>query len=536
MITLGIEGTAHTIGIGILEDEKILANITKMYAPKEGGIHPREAANHHADNLVPLLKQALAQSKIEIEDLDLVSFSMGPGLGPCLRTVATAARALSLKLKVPIIGANHCIAHLEIGKLLTGAEDPIFVYLSGGNTQIISYKDGKYRVFGETLDIGIGNLLDKLAREFGLSFPGGPKIEKMALSGSKLYPLPYSVKGMDVSFSGLFTAAMAYYKKGIKLEDIAMSIQETVFSMITEVTERALSHLHKDEILLGGGVARNKRVQEMLKIMAETRDAKFYVPPGEVCVDNGAMIGYLGYLMYKNGIRMDIKDTEVNQKFRTDEVNIRWVRDIEHFKNYETMPGAEAEILYSEFFGRKAVKKVRIKKNYRDKDLDLDLRKERLKKEVRLLIEAKKVGLNAPIVYDIDYEDMSIVMEYIPGPTLREIFDNLSAMEKEQVCNELGKDIAILHNNEIVHGDLTTSNIIYYNQKLYFIDFSMGDKNAELEDFGVDLHLLKESFLSAHYIHYNYFDKIIENYLKHCKNSDKILNKLEEIEKRRRYS
>jgi N6-L-threonylcarbamoyladenine synthase/protein kinase Bud32 len=536
MITLGIEGTAHTIGIGILADEKILVNITKMYVPKEGGIHPREAANHHADNLVPLLKQALEQSHTKIEDIDLVSFSMGPGLGPCLRTVATAARALSLKLNVPIIGTNHCIAHLEIGKLLTGAEDPILVYLSGGNTQIISYKDGKYRVFGETLDIGIGNLLDKLGREFGLPFPGGPKIENLALSGLKLYPLPYSVKGMDVSFSGLFTAAMAYYKKGIKLEDIALSIQETIFSMITEVTERALSHLHKDEILLGGGVARNKKVQEMLKIMAETRDVKFYVPPGDVCIDNGAMIGYLGYLMYKNRIKMEIKDTEVKQKFRTDEVTINWASNLEHFKNYVTMPGAEAEIKYSKFFGRKAVKKIRIEKDYRDKNLDLELRKERLKKEVRLLIEAKKVGLNTPTVYDIDYEDMSIVMEYVPGPTLREIFDDLSATEKEQVCNQMGKDIAILHNNEIVHGDLTTSNIIYSNKKLYFIDFSMGDKNAELENFGVDLHLLKESFLSAHYKYYNYFDKIIENYLNHCKNSDKILDKLEEIEKRRRYS
>ncbi|MEM0160805.1 MAG: bifunctional N(6)-L-threonylcarbamoyladenine synthase/serine/threonine protein kinase [Thermoplasmata archaeon] len=536
MITLGIEGTAHTVGVGILKDDKILANLTKMYIPKEGGIHPREAANHHADNLVPLLKQALALANVEIDDLDLVSFSMGPGLGPCLRTVATAARALSLKLKVPIIGANHCIAHLEIGKLLTGAEDPILVYLSGGNTQIISYKDGKYRVFGETLDIGIGNLLDKVAREFGLPFPGGPKIEKMALAGEKLYPLPYSVKGMDVSFSGLFTASMAYYKKGISQEDISKSVQETVFSMITEVTERALSHLNKDEILLGGGVARNRRVQEMLKIMAEDRGAHFYSPPGEVCIDNGAMIGYLGYLMYKSGIRMDIKDTEVDQKFRTDEVNVTWLKYSEHFKDYGTLPGAEAEILNTEFFGRKAIKKTRIVKNYRDKKLDLELRKERLKKEVRLLIETKKIGINVPIVYDIDLVEMSIVMEYIPGPTLREIFDNLSGSEKDQVADNLGMAVATLHNNKIVHGDLTTSNIIYYNNKLYFIDFSMGDKNAELEDFGVDLHLLKESFLSAHYKYYDYFGKIIESYQKYCNSSSEILDKLEEIEKRRRYS
>ncbi len=184
MLVLGIEGTAHTVGVGIVSEKDVLANVSHMYRPPEGGIHPREAANHHVQYLPSLLKEALEKANINPEDLDGISFSQGPGLGPCLRTVATAARVLSLKLGIPIVGVNHCIAHLEIGRFSTGAEDPVMLYVSGGNTQIISYAAGRYRVFGETLDIGVGNMLDKLAREMGIPFPGGPHIEKLALNGS----------------------------------------------------------------------------------------------------------------------------------------------------------------------------------------------------------------------------------------------------------------------------------------------------------------------------------------------------------------
>ncbi|AMH93837.1 MAG: bifunctional N(6)-L-threonylcarbamoyladenine synthase/serine/threonine protein kinase [Methanomethylophilus sp.] len=325
MITLGIEGTAHTMSVGIVDSEAhVLSNIIDLFRPPQGGLHPREAANHHADAVAKTIVEAVETAGISLKDVDLVSFSMGPGLGPCLRVAGTAARSLSCALGVPIIGVNHCIAHIEIGNALTGCTDPCLLYASGGNTQIIAYSDQRYRIFGETQDVGIGNMLDKLGRDLGLGYYAGPTIEKMALDGDKLLDLPYSVKGMDISFSGILTAAVAYRDKGCRIEDICYSVQETTFSMLTEVTERAMAHIGKDEVLLGGGVAQNTRLREMVAEMAKERGAKMFVPERQFCRDNGAMIAWLGNIMYQSGVRMDIDETEVMQRYRTDAVPVTW--------------------------------------------------------------------------------------------------------------------------------------------------------------------------------------------------------------------
>ncbi|MEM4259110.1 MAG: bifunctional N(6)-L-threonylcarbamoyladenine synthase/serine/threonine protein kinase [Candidatus Thermoplasmatota archaeon] len=329
MICLGIEGTAHSIGVGIIKNVdnrcQVLSNVIKTYQPERGGIHPREAANHHAEYLADVIQQAVNDAHISFQDIDLVCFSQGPGLGPCLRTAATAARALSLRLQKPIIGVNHCVAHLEIGRgTIPECEDPVLLYVSGANTQVIAFAEGKYRVFGETLDVGIGNCLDKFGRLVGMKFPCGPQIEQLARNGTNYLELPYSIKGMDIAFSGLLTAAEEYFRKGEKLEDICYSLQETTFAMLTEVTERAMAHTEKKEVLLGGGVASNTRLRDMVVTMAKDRDALFFVPEKKLCVDNGAMIAWLGYLMYTSGIRMTIEDTVINQRFRTDMVQVTW--------------------------------------------------------------------------------------------------------------------------------------------------------------------------------------------------------------------
>ena len=325
MLALGIEGTAHTIGVGIVDEQcRVLANVYDMVRPEKGGIHPREAANHHAELAAPMIRKALETAGVGFDELDVVTFSQGPGLGPCLRTVATAARSHSITMGNPLDADTHCDPHISIGRGLTGCEDPALLYVSGGNTQVIAYARGRYRVFGETLDIGIGNMLDKFGREVGLPFPGGPRLEKLALSGNQLLPLPYSVKGMDVAFSGMLTAALALRKAGARLEDIAFSIQEVAFAMLTEVTERAMAHVGKDEVLLGGGVARNRRLQAMVGRMAADRGAKMFVPPGDLCIDNGAMIAWTGLLMHRAGIRTALKDSVVDQRFRTDEVAVTW--------------------------------------------------------------------------------------------------------------------------------------------------------------------------------------------------------------------
>jgi len=329
MLCIGIEATAHTVGVGVVKDYNgnciVLSNIMKIYRPEQGGIHPREAANHHTVYIADLIKESAKIARVSFSDINLISFSKGPGLGPCLRTGATAARALSLTLNKPIIGVNHCVAHLEIGRgTLNDCTDPVLLYTSGANTQVIAFAEGRYRVFGETLDIGIGNCLDKFGRTVGLDFPCGPAIEQLANNGKKYLDLPYSIKGMDIAFSGLLTAAEQYYKAGKNLEDICYSIQETTFAALTEVTERAMAHTEKYEVLLGGGVAANKKLREMVRTMAKERGASFFVPTKDLCIDNGAMIAWLGILMHNSGIRMKVEESFIDQRFRTDMVDVTW--------------------------------------------------------------------------------------------------------------------------------------------------------------------------------------------------------------------
>ena len=329
MIALGIEGTAHTFGIGIVDGKgNVLANVKDMYKPKRGwGIHPTEAAEHHRNVSEEVLKSALEKVKLSLNDIDVIAFSQGPGLPPCLLATMNFAKKLAKEFKKPLIGVNHCIAHIEIGLLKTGAKDPITVYVSGGNTQIIGFVSGKYRVFGETLDKALGNALDTFARECGLEMPGGPKIEELAKRG-KYVELPYVVKGMDLSFTGIVTDAIRKFKKGVPLEDLCYSLQETCFAMLTEVTERALAHTGKNEVLLTGGVAANHRLQQMLRFMVEDRGGRFFVVPREFAGDNGAMIAWLGLLMAKS-LRRKLKHltpdkVDITPYQRTDEVEVRW--------------------------------------------------------------------------------------------------------------------------------------------------------------------------------------------------------------------
>jgi len=329
---LGIESTADDFSIGISTfNGEILANIISTYMPEEGGIHPREAARYHAEVASNVLEEAFAKARIKPKNISVIAFSQGPGLGPCLRTGATVARALASYLNLPLIGVNHCIAHIEIGKLKTGAQDPITLYVSGGNTIVAAFDSGRYRVFGETLDIALGNCLDVFAREAGQrqkpGLPFGAVVEKMATKGKKLVPLPYTVKGMDMSLSGLLTAATNLLKKGEHtLEDLCYSIQETTFSMVTEVTERALAHTEKKEVLLTGGVAANKRLQSMIRAISEEHNAKFCVVPSEFAIDNGAMIAWTGVLAYTHGMVTPIEKSFVKLRWRLEEVEVPWVK------------------------------------------------------------------------------------------------------------------------------------------------------------------------------------------------------------------
>ena len=330
---LGIESTAHTLSFGLVsEDGVAFPSSSDLYTPEEGGIHPREAADHHSEIAGQLLRSLMHDNSLQSSDISAIAFSQGPGLGPCLRVGASIARGLSHSWNVPLVGVNHCVAHIEIGRNQTNCVDPVLLYVSGGNTQIIARKGGKYRVLGETLDIGIGNMLDKFARVQGMSFPGGPKIESLANDwiGSRNHcsmeqlSLPYAVHGMDLSFSGIMTAANQKIVDGHELEEVCWSLQEHAFAACIEVAERAMAHTGKNELLLGGGVACNARINEMAAVMCEERGATSFCPPKPFCVDNGTMIAELGRRMLSVSEQTELEDSAVSPGLRTDQTIISW--------------------------------------------------------------------------------------------------------------------------------------------------------------------------------------------------------------------
>ncbi|HXW66409.1 MAG TPA: bifunctional N(6)-L-threonylcarbamoyladenine synthase/serine/threonine protein kinase [Thermoplasmata archaeon] len=325
MVILGIESTAHTASVGIVgEGAEVLGLASDMYRPPSGGIHPREAANHHVERFPGLVRRALDAAQVRATEIEAVAFSQGPGLGPCLRAGATVARTLALLWEKPLVPVNHCVAHVEIARVLSGLEDPLLLYASGGNTQVIAYGRGRYRVLGETLDIGIGNFLDKLWIELGGTFPGGPALEQEARAGAELYDLPYSVHGMDVAFSGMLTAALALRAKGARRPDLAYSVEVTAYAMLTEITERALAHRRRDSVVLGGGVACNERLRGMVRTMVEERGGTMFAPPRAMCVDNGAMIAWTGRLAFDAGGAVPIAASAVEPRQRTDRVATPW--------------------------------------------------------------------------------------------------------------------------------------------------------------------------------------------------------------------
>jgi N6-L-threonylcarbamoyladenine synthase/protein kinase Bud32 len=480
---LGIEGTAWNLSAALF-DRDLLALVSRPYSPAQGGIHPREAAQHHAS----VMKELLAEVLNDPRQITGIAFSQGPGLGPCLRTVATAARSLALALDIPLVGVNHCVAHVEIGCFATGCRDPIVLYASGANTQVIGYLNGRYRIFGETLDIGIGNALDKFARSKDLPHPGGPLLERLAKEGQYI-ELPYTVKGMDLAFSGLVSAAK---ESRAPLPDVCYSLQETAFAMCVEVTERALSLTGKNEVLLVGGVGANRRLQEMFRTMCEDRGARFFVPEQKYLGDNGAMIAYTGKLMLESGVSLPVDASQINPSFRSDEVEVTW--------KHETglQPGLPADYNTNRKRGAEAVititgttaEKRRVSKRYREPALDKRLITERTRAEARLIAAARRGGVPTPVMNDITAD--TIRMEYVDGTLL-------TAHLSEKTVQEAGRIVGKLHTAGIMHGDLTTSNLILrkHDGRCVLIDFGLSQVTTEIEQRGVDIHVFFQTLEST---------------------------------------
>lgn len=331
MLCLGIESTAHTFGCSVVDSSgKVLSDVRDVYkAPEGSGIHPREASRHHVEVSADVLKQALDSAGVSMKEIDIIGYSAGPGLGPCLRVGAVVARTVASFYKKPLVPVNHALGHLELGAMLTGASDPLVLLVSGGHTMILAFSRGRWRVFGETLDITVGQLLDQFGRALGFASPCGGRIERLAGQSSGQYvQLPYIVKGNDVSFSGLLTAAIRLaQEQKASAEDACYSLQETAFAMLAEAVERALSFTGKKEMMIVGGVAANKRLAGMLEVACSRQRVKLFVCPIKFAGDNGAQISWTALQRYgSTKKRVKIEESFVQQSWRLDTVDVSWRR------------------------------------------------------------------------------------------------------------------------------------------------------------------------------------------------------------------
>ena len=326
LCVLGIESTAHTFSAAVVtERERLLSDVKDVYVPPEGsGIHPTEAANHHSAVAARVIREALEASGVDPGSVDAVAYAMGPGLGPCLRVGAVSARAMALALERPLVPVNHAVGHIELGCMLTGASSPLVLLISGGHTMVVSCSSGMWRVLGETLDLTLGQLLDQLGRHHGYASPCGRRIEEAAARSRRYLRLPYTVKGNDVSFSGLLTAAKRMVDRGEPFEDVCFSVQESAFATTVEVTERALAFTGSGEVMVVGGVAANRRLAEMLTVMVERHSARLSVVPLRYSGDCGAQIAWTGLLAYRAGTTVPIEGSVVRQSWRLDTVPLPW--------------------------------------------------------------------------------------------------------------------------------------------------------------------------------------------------------------------
>ncbi|MFB6151044.1 MAG: bifunctional N(6)-L-threonylcarbamoyladenine synthase/serine/threonine protein kinase [Haloarculaceae archaeon] len=548
---LGVEGTAWAASAAVYDVETDEVAIeSDAYVPESGGIHPREAAEHMSDAVPGVVEAALdgardlaaAAGDDPDRPVDAVAFSRGPGLGPCLRIAGTAARAVAQRFDVPLVGVNHMVAHLEIGRHLSGFSAPVCLNASGANAHVLAYRNERYRVLGETMDTGVGNAIDKFTRHVGWSHPGGPKVEARAREGEYV-ELPYVVKGMDFSFSGIMSAAKEAADDGTPVEDVCRGLEETIFAMLTEVSERALSLTGRDELVLGGGVGQNDRLQGMLREMCDQRGADLHVPEDRFLRDNAGMIAVLGAKMARAGDTLPVAESAVDSDFRPDQVPVTW-RDADpepapgHRRDEsedgdrigdagagpETHQGAEATV---EIRGDTVVKR-RVPRSYRHPELDERLRRERTRREARLTSEARRHGVPTPVVRDVDPAAARIVFERVGGSDLREAL-------APGTVRDVGRHLATIHDAGFVHGDPTTRNVRVDGDRTYLIDFGLGYSTRDEEDHAVDLHVLAQSLAGTADDPDALREASERGYREASERADAVLDRLREVEGRGRY-
>ena len=339
---------------------------------------------------------------------------------------------------------------------------------------------------GELVE-GVADAIDKFTRHVGWSHPGGPKVEARAREGEYV-DLPYVVKGMDFSFSGIMSAAKEAVDGGTPVEDVCRGLEETIFAMLTEVSERALSLTGRDELVLGGGVGQNDRLQGMLREMCDQRGATLFVPEDRFLRDNAGMVAVLGAKMAAAGDTLAVPDSAIDADFRPDQVPVTW-RDPDDGEpargggeDGDTIKGAEATVEV----GADRVLKRRLARSYRHPALDERLRRERTRREARLTSAARREGVPTPVVSDVDPREATVTFGFVGDCDLRDALT-------ESRARDVGRHLATIHDAGFVHGDPTTRNVRVDDQRTYLIDFGLGYATRDEEDHAVDLHVFAQS-------------------------------------------
>ena len=324
-IVLGIETSCDETGIGIVQGNKLLANIISSSMDQHarfGGVVPEIAARAHLEALESVLAKALEDAKIAINEVDAIAVTNGPGLAGALMVGVGAAKALAVSLNKPIYAVNHLVAHvavdiLERGKLETPT---VALLVSGGHTSLLLVRDilNDVELLGETVDDAAGEAFDKVARVLGLAYPGGPEIDKAAKEGDPKairFPRGLSLpKDMEnnrynFSFSGLKTAVARHVElaqsKGeeISIPDVAASFREAVVDVLVTKAVNACLDNNVPRLILGGGVVANARLREVAAERCQEAGIELRIPALSLCTDNGAMIASLGSQMVMAGIK-----------------------------------------------------------------------------------------------------------------------------------------------------------------------------------------------------------------------------------------
>ncbi|MED4404254.1 tRNA (adenosine(37)-N6)-threonylcarbamoyltransferase complex transferase subunit TsaD [Metabacillus fastidiosus] len=320
---LAIETSCDETACAIVKNGKeIIANVVSSQIESHkrfGGVVPEIASRHHVEQLTVVLEEAMEKSALSFEDLDAIAVTEGPGLVGALLVGVNAAKALAFAQGLPLVGVHHIAGHIYANQLIAELKFPLLaLVVSGGHTELVYMKEhASFEVIGETLDDAAGEAYDKVARTLGLPYPGGPHIDRLAHEGEPSISLPRAwleEGSYNFSFSGLKSAVINTLhnakQKGeeINPQDLAASFQESVIEVLVTKTMRAAEQYNVKQVLLAGGVAANKGLRSALQTaFSEKKDIELIIPPLSLCTDNAAMIAAAGSVMYKKGVRSNMK-------------------------------------------------------------------------------------------------------------------------------------------------------------------------------------------------------------------------------------